>query len=257
MPDNDFVPQPGNTNDKLLATREEHVESNAEKQPHWCFSWFAMDHLTCLTERAALVKNAKWPIGSNISISFLDGSVALQKKVEQITKGWTAPGRANIQFIFRKDTTATDIRISFKYKGSWSVIGTTCRKVTNLAIPTMNFGWLTEDLPDEDARRVVLHEFGHALGLIHEHQNPAGGIQWDKDAVIESLSGPPNNWTEETIEKNMFTPYNKSETNYTDLDVLSIMTYPIPPEWTMDGFSIELNKDLSETDKKFIKQQYP
>jgi len=24
------------------------------------------------------------------------------------------------------------------------------------------------------------HEFGHAIGLAHEHQNPAGGIQWNE-----------------------------------------------------------------------------
>jgi len=28
----------------------------------------------------------------------------------------------------------------------------------------------------------VLHEFGHALGLIHEHQNPAsGGFKWNRE----------------------------------------------------------------------------
>ena len=36
---------------------------------------------------------------------------------------------------------------------------------------TMNLGWQDEG--------VVLHEFGHTLGFIHEHQNPEGGIQWE------------------------------------------------------------------------------
>ena len=27
------------------------------------------------------------------------------------------------------------------------------------------------------------HEFGHAIGLAHEHQNPAGGIQWNEEVV--------------------------------------------------------------------------
>jgi len=38
--------------------------------------------------------------------------------------------------------------------------------------PTMNYGWLKDDTDDVEYRRVVIHEFGHALGAIHEHQNP-------------------------------------------------------------------------------------
>ncbi len=51
---------------------------------------------------------------------------------------------------------------------------------------------------------MVLHEFGHTLGLIHEHQNPNRPINWNRAAVIADLSGPPNNWDEETIENNIF-----------------------------------------------------
>jgi hypothetical protein len=46
--------------------------------------------------------------------------------------------------------------------------------------------------PRDDA--ACVHEFGHALGLIHEHQNPNRAIQWNRDAVINDLQGPPNNW---------------------------------------------------------------
>jgi hypothetical protein len=38
--------------------------------------------------------------------------------------------------------------------------------------------------------------------LQHEHQNPSGGIQWNREAVIADLSGPPNNWKIEMIENN-------------------------------------------------------
>ena len=41
----------------------------------------------------------------------------------------------------------------------------------------MNYGWIDADSPEEELRSVVLHEFGHALGLIHEHQNPLSGIR--------------------------------------------------------------------------------
>jgi len=45
-------------------------------------------------------------------------------------------------------------------------------------VPTMNFGWLNEDSDEDEYSRVVLHEFGHSLSCIHEHQHPANGIPW-------------------------------------------------------------------------------
>ena len=34
----------------------------------------------------------------------------------------------------------------------------------------MNLGGFTEELPD-DWEATVLHEFGHAIGFLHEHQS--------------------------------------------------------------------------------------
>jgi len=121
----------------------------------------------------------------------------------------------------------------------------------------MNFGWLDPGVSDDEARRVILHEFGHALGLIHEHQNPVHAIKWNKDAVIADLSGPPNNWDMDTIEHNMFEKYPRNDINGTKLDTTSIMMYPIPASWTLDGTHSDLNTDLSKVDKRFIRQQYP
>jgi hypothetical protein len=128
--------------------------------------------------------------------------------------------------------------------------------VTDTTQPTMNYGWLTPDSEDDEIRRVVLHEFGHALGLIHEHQNPAGGIQWDRDAVTRDLSGPPNNWPADVIDHNMFETYQANETNFTATDKDSIMMYPIPANWTLDGYTVGLNTELSATDRQFVHEQY-
>ena len=233
------------------------LASGAAEQNKWCFAWFASAPAAQGADRAALVKGAKWPQGETITISFLDGQPNVQKKVKSVAQQWTAPGLANLALVFRDDTTTTDIRISFRYSGSWSVIGTTCRKITATTQPTMNFGWLDENSTDEEIKRVVLHEFGHALGLIHEHQNPGGQIQWNREQVIKDLSGPPNNWSLDVIEHNMFEPYEKWETNYTGLDAASIMMYPIPSKWTKNGFSVGLNNNLSSTDRQFIREQYP
>jgi serralysin len=131
-----------------------------------------------------------------------------------------------------------------------------CRRIDEPE-PTMNYGWLTPDSTEDELRRVVLHEFGHALGLIHEHQNPKGGIEWNRDAVIADLEGPPNNWPLSVIESNIFAKYPKTDVVATDVDAESIMMYPIPRAWTLDGFSADLNSELSEQDKEFIRTNYP
>jgi hypothetical protein len=55
----------------------------------------------------------------------------------------------------------------------------------------------------------------------------------------------------------MFETYSKRETNFTNNDTKSIMHYPIPAKWTLNGYTVGLNTDLSDTDKSFIHQQYP
>jgi hypothetical protein len=47
----------------------------------------------------------------------------------------------------------------------------------------MRLGGLNNVDDEKLWRRVVLHEFGHVLGLQHEHQNPNAGIKWKLKAV--------------------------------------------------------------------------
>jgi hypothetical protein len=150
-----------------------------------------------------------------------------------------------------------DIRVAFQQgNGSWSYLGTVCRQIS-VDQPTMNYGWLTPDSTDDELRRVVLHEFGHALGLIHEHQSPNRPISWSRAAVIAELSDPPNNWDLETIEHDIFLRYDPEALQSTPVDPGSIMMYPIPASWTTDGFFTDLNRKLSDTDRQFIRDAYP
>lgn len=231
-------------------------QANADR---WCFCYYAGSETADFAERALLLNGAKWQTGQTITISFLDGEADLQEKVCDAAERWTKKGMANLKFSFDLSSVDhnTDIRISFRQRGSWSVLGTTCRKITDLTKPTMNFGWLNGSSSQEDINRVVWHEFGHAIGLLHEHMNPLGGIKWKKEKVIKDLSGPPNNWDLATIENNMFRSFELDELALTHMDPGSIMMYPFPGEWTEDGFSTPLNKELSETDIAFIRTIYP
>lgn len=222
----------------------------------WCFAWFIEEAGSIGANRQGLAKGSKWTSGDTISISFLDGDDSLRQKVKSIAGEWTQAGMANLNLAFVKDSTDTMIRVSFQFGGNWSLIGRDCLRRTNLELPTMNLE-LTANSPDDLIRRKVLHEFGHAMGMLHEHQIPQAGIQWNHNQVVSDLSGPPNNWTADDIENNVLRPAASDETNFVAFDPLSIMVYPIPSNWTNDGFSVGWNTQLSPNDKAFIHTEYP
>jgi hypothetical protein len=206
--------------------------------------------------KAALLNEARWDVGAEVRVTFLQGDPALRKRVRDVAEEWTGEKMAHLSLNF-VDHGPADVRIAFvQGNGSWSYLGTVCQQIP-AGKPTMNYGWLTPGSADTEVRRVVLHEFGHALGLIHEHQNPNRAIDWNRAAVIADLSGPPNNWTPDQIENNMFKHYGLDQLTTTPTDSTSIMMYPIPRSWTNDGFSAGLNTELSDTDKQFIREAYP
>ncbi len=198
--------------------------------------------------RSVAAKNKFWPVGSALKVGFLGGTAQQIAQVKQYCIEWSK--FANIDFVFPPSGFGTyDIRISFSPGGgAWSYVGTDSKRVS-ASSPTMNLGWIGRD--------VILHEFGHALGLFHEHQNPQGGICWNEQNVIRDLSGPPNNWDEATIKHNVLSKFNASDVLTTDWDKLSIMHYQIPGSWVCNGVSIPGGKVLSDVDKQFIKTVYP
>lgn len=226
----------------------------AENDRHYCM--LAMPGQDEGRTRAALLNEFKWQPGTRVRVRFLEGDPGLRQRVEAVAKEWTGPTMANLTLDFGNDPDA-DVRIAFhEGDGSWSYLGTMCQQIP-VAEPTMNYGWLTPDSPDDELRRVVLHEFGHAMGLIHEHQNPDKPISWNRAAVIKDLSRPPNRWDKATIENNIFKRYDSASVTTTPVDKLSIMMYPIPASWTTDGFSVGLNGELSNIDQEFIRVAYP
>jgi hypothetical protein len=103
----------------------------------------------------------------------------------------------------------------------------------------------------------VVHEFGHALGCIHEHQSPKEHLKWNKQAVYAYFSGPPNNWNKQTIDHNILLKYSPKGISATIFDPDSIMLYMFPAELFTDHKGTNNNTDLSNKDKAFIGQMYP
>lgn len=129
------------------------------------------------------------------------------------------------------------------HDGVWSYIGTDSRSIP-LNKATMNLGFLDGG--------TAAHEFGQAIGLAQEHQNPTGGIQWNEEVVIRECEKSPNFWDEETTRHNVLRKYSEDQINGTDFDPKSIMLYFFPASWTLNGIGTEANEVFSRLDKEFI-----
>jgi hypothetical protein len=205
--------------------------------------------------RAAVERLKLWDNGRRLRVKFVDGDPAVQQKVEAIAHEWEAVTNLSLDFVGA--TSPAEIRISFGDRGfSWSTVGTDALTVPS-SQPTMNYGWLTPSTSLREYQRVVRHEFGHALGMIHEHQNPAaaGQIPWDKPKVYAYYA--QQGWTEADVDDNIFDVYDSDLTNFTTWDPTSIMQYAIPDELTIGSFAVGWNTELSTTDQDFMRRQYP
>jgi hypothetical protein len=196
----------------------------------------------------------KWQNGSEITVGFLNGDPAVQQKVERYAHEWE--NHANVKFKFGAPN--PQIRISFRPGGSSSYIGTDALSPSLAGQPTMYFGWLTPTTAEDEVSRVVLHEFGHALGAIHEHQHPETTIPWNKEKVYEyyKISQDPP-WTREDVDNNIFRVYDRTWLQYGSYDKDSIMHYAIPKELTDGVFQVGWNRMLSDLDKSVMKTVYP
>ena len=117
------------------------------------------------------------------------------------------------------------------------------------AYPDPNTKWFVKWM-----RSTTMHEFGHALGLMHEQSYP-GGIKWNVDTIYKYYQ--QYGWGKEKVDFNVLKVSDVFYTNNTQYDPLSIMHNSVESWQTLDGFSVGTNYELSEGDKKIIAALYP
>lgn len=184
-----------------------------------------------------------------LGINFLNGSVTQQAMVRNAAASWLA-GEFGTRMAFRFGVPRNQAQITINFNNSGNNSSIVGRESAQYAQnhDTMNLS----DLVDH----VIQHEFGHAVGLQHEHQHPGAGIQWNKSIVIADMAR--QGWTQDMVEQNIFARYSADYKCVGDpgLNPNSIMLYPIPPRWTLNGFSSGTNAAISGGDRRCIEGIY-
>lgn len=166
---------------------------------------------------------------------------------------------ANLKFNFSAvDFVESEIRISFsENEGTWSFVGTDALNVVQDSA-TMNFGWLNPNSSDDEIALAVLPQFGYALGLYNEHQNPNAEIPWDLEKVRKNMSGAPNFWSEAQIEHQFFRKWPPNAFPFKkEFDPNSVMFQAFNKEWLDIELPDQQKTTLSHGDKEFISKLYP
>lgn len=204
---------------------------------------------------AAGDKQRFWKPGTTLRVRFLDAP-ELADRVMEAASAWTDHSNLRFEVV---TTGPAHIRVTFQGEGNWSALGTdaTLTEVFPADGPTMCLSEIPVAESSRRVDRIARHEFGHAIGLVHEHSSPAAGIPWNKPAVYAALAKPPNSWTPEMVDHNVFRVYDATTTNHTAFDPLSIMLYTFPQEWTLDRRTFPDNTTLSPTDAAFVHGIYP
>lgn len=206
-----------------------------------------------------------------INVCFLDGSLDLRRYVAEVAIEWRTLTGAPLDFGDPAsprtcDPEATDqhIRVSFAAHGEvWSALGRQSMMMPKsfpLWGASMNLGF-DLSFPKSKRRRAVLHEFGHALGLEHEHQSPKGACmgEYDTDKLFEFLRDNKG-WDRARMELQLGL-LDKKGIIATEFDKDSIMIYGFPARFYRDRERshcfAEEHEGLSPADVRLVSSLYP
>jgi hypothetical protein len=225
--------------------------------------------------RAVMDGMKLWAAGAHLRACFATAAPGvLRQRIVRAASEWLKYANLVIDFNGRADQTCEkgrtyDLAIGFKPGGASSYVGTDSRR----HMPSLNFEGFDNPNsrvasgPEREFNRVVMHEFGHAIGLEHEHQSPeakcSDHIDW---AAAENYYKQKLGWSSQDVHENLETmaiPLRaaKDALQMTEYDKKSVMQYAFPAEIFKEGDASPCysgtNYELSDTDKAMVAKLYP
>ncbi|RIV39746.1 zinc metalloprotease [Micromonospora radicis] len=295
---------PGPDFDPILDVLPEDVVATMEVRDRW----FAEVAVQAPQGRGYFLGDLlRWPAGAVVRVAFLGGDTALHHDIEDATRQIT--DACNLTFDFGLDSATgryrtwstsdtdyrADIRVSFDQRGFNSLVG---RDAVNATVGapdqpmggrpyqrSLNLSGFPLQRP-ADWRRVVRHEFLHAVAFRHEHQHPLSGCElqfrWEDDpgylpttdesgryladsegrrpGVYTMLAGHPNRWERARVDTNL-RPKPAADALLGPFDPASIMLYSFPPAYYRTNpnpcAATGNREDLSAGDIEALRHAYP
>ncbi len=203
-------------------------------------------------KRSILNYSKLWANSRTLKIAFMDEPDTDHKtRIINAASQWLPYINLTFEFV---DDRQGDIRIATKNNDNSSMLGTDALLI-HPDHPTMNLGVA----PDHaDFEVIVMHEFGHALGAMHEHQHPQANIPWDKPKVYAFYQNREMNpLTREQVDYNLFASFDTQDALYIAYDRRSIMHHPVSNDLTIGNWEVPTNRKISKKDKQLMKLLYP
>jgi hypothetical protein len=155
----------------------------------------------------------------------------------------------SVKLVFPEFSKDADIRLGFQPgRGTWSMIGTDCFN-QHPALDTMNLAWFDVG--------TVIHEFCHALGMVHSNNSPNGyDIDWNPNAV-KNWTNRSFGWSAKETQMEILGRYAKGFMSPNMFEKNSTMRYFYPARFTKNNEVGLMNMKLSDGDLKWLQNKYP
>jgi hypothetical protein len=156
--------------------------------------------------------------------------------------------------VFESEEFLGDIRVDFQPSfdnGGSSRIGTDAL-TGHPHTPSMHLG---TNFSSPYFEWTIIHEFGHALGLHHEHQHPDANIPWDREKTYDYYAR--RGLSREDVDSNVLPLKRMPDAIYSPYDRQSIMHYEVPNELTIGDWQQAANLHISERDISIMYSAYP
>ncbi|MFC6297880.1 hypothetical protein GNF76_02560 [Pseudomonas sp. CCM 7893] len=201
-------------------------------------------------KRGVADHNKTWPQHSVLKISLLNMTQEQKNLTKHNINKWTPHTNLYFKFI---DGPNGDIRITANNDTSaaWSRVGTDARNIP-VSEPTMSVGFANSSAA---IAAKIQHEFGHALGLRHEHKHPDRTLNLHKENIYKEYESRSK--TKRQANHDIIHKFQRNEVIISAYDEKSIMHYGFSASALRDEKSIPGNIQLSEGDKRFIQSLYP